>query len=203
MVRLKEAIGVVDNLVFISDRHASIANALAVVFPEAHHGACIYHVSMNMTAKFKTDNCHEEYFMAAKAYRVVIFRCYFDQIREKNPQIAEYLQNSVGLEKWARASFPSHRYNLMTTGIAESWNNVTLEAQNFPITPMLEFIRFTLQKWFFEWRTEAEQCKGPLSKAKEKYLCNLSDKAQGLLMYPVSQYEMTVIDADLDGEVNL
>ena len=48
MVRLKEAIGVVENLVFVSDRHTSIANALVVVFPEVHHGACIHHVSMNI-----------------------------------------------------------------------------------------------------------------------------------------------------------
>lgn len=37
MVRLKEVIGIVENLVFVSDRHASIANALSAVFPEAHH----------------------------------------------------------------------------------------------------------------------------------------------------------------------
>ena len=68
---------------------------------------------------------------------------------------------------------------------------------------MLEFVCFTLQKWFFERRIEAEKCKGPLSKAKEKYLRNLSDEAPALLVYPVSQYEITVIDGDLDGEVNL
>lgn len=62
MVHLKEAIGMVKNLVFISDRHPSIDNALSTVFPEAHHGACIHYVNMNITYKFKTDNCHEKYF---------------------------------------------------------------------------------------------------------------------------------------------
>ena len=48
IVKLKEAIRDVENLVFVSDRHPSIANALSTVFPEAHHGACIHHIGMNI-----------------------------------------------------------------------------------------------------------------------------------------------------------
>ena len=48
IMKLKEAVGDVENLVFIFDRHPSIANALSTVFPEAHHGACIHHIGMNI-----------------------------------------------------------------------------------------------------------------------------------------------------------
>lgn len=107
-------------------------------------------MSMNITHKFKTDNYHEEYFLAAKAYRLLEFQRHFDKIRAKNPQIAEYLQNLIGFEKWVRAYFPRHCYNVLTTRISESLNKVTVDARSYPITMMLEFVWFTLQRWFFE-----------------------------------------------------
>ena len=44
MLKLREAIREVKNLVFISDRHISIAHALFIVFLAAHQGACTYHI---------------------------------------------------------------------------------------------------------------------------------------------------------------
>ncbi|XP_062100869.1 uncharacterized protein LOC133806796 [Humulus lupulus] len=58
MSKLKEAIGEFEDLAFVSDRHASITHALETIFPDAYHGACYHHISMNVVAKFKTDHCH-------------------------------------------------------------------------------------------------------------------------------------------------
>ncbi|XP_062112671.1 uncharacterized protein LOC133823840 [Humulus lupulus] len=58
MSKLKEAIGEVEDLAFVSDKHASITHALETIFPDAYHGACYHHISMNVVAKFKTDHCH-------------------------------------------------------------------------------------------------------------------------------------------------
>ncbi|KAL6210120.1 hypothetical protein ACLB2K_021058 [Fragaria x ananassa] len=52
LTKLRGAIGVVENLVFIYDRHGSIAKAVDIVFPEAHHGACIFHIANNLQSKF-------------------------------------------------------------------------------------------------------------------------------------------------------
>ncbi|XP_062119357.1 uncharacterized protein LOC133833115 [Humulus lupulus] len=203
LLRLKEAIGEVENLVFVSDRHTSIASALTKNFPEAHHDACIHHVSMNIRAKFKTDHCHEEFFLAAKAYRKREFLRHFEKIKFKDLAIAQYLENQVGFEKWARSFFPGHRYNLMTTGIAESWNNVIAEARGWPITCLMEFMRHTLQKWFFERRTAASAATSPLATEVEADLRKLADKSTTSFSFPSSQYEITVLDGDLDGDVDL
>ena len=98
MLKLRECIGHVDNLVFVSDRHQSIASALSAVFPEAHHGACIQHIAMNIMAKFHTNHCHEEYFLAAKAYRRSEFHYHFDKIKVKDLPIAQYLEK-IGVER--------------------------------------------------------------------------------------------------------
>ncbi|XP_062103123.1 uncharacterized protein LOC133814142 [Humulus lupulus] len=165
LLRLKGAIGEVENLVFVSDRHTSIASALTKNFPEAHHGACIHHVSMNIHAKFKTDHCHEEFFLvAAKAYRKREFLCHFEKIKLKDLAIAQYLENQVGFEKWARSFFPGHRYNLLTTASAAT---------------------------------------GPLAIEVEADLRKLADKSTTSFPFPSSQYEITVLDGDLDGDVDL
>ena len=81
MFKWKEAIGEVENLVFVSDRHISIAHVLSTVFPEAHHGACVYHIKMNINHKFKTDHCNTKFDLAAYAYRVSNFNPHFEKIK--------------------------------------------------------------------------------------------------------------------------
>ncbi|XP_062105134.1 uncharacterized protein LOC133816842 [Humulus lupulus] len=176
IVSLEEAIGEVDNLVFVFDRHTSIASALSRVFLEAHHGACIHHFNMNITAKFKTDHCHEEYFLAAKAYMERVFLRHFEKIKLKYPDIAQYLKNQFGFEKWVCTFFQGTQYNLMTIGIAKSWNNVIADAHGWPITTLMEFMRHTLQKWFFERRTTTSKATGPLATSVEEDLQILADK---------------------------
>ncbi|XP_062100085.1 uncharacterized protein LOC133805956 [Humulus lupulus] len=147
LLRLKEAIGEVENLVFVSDRHTSIAT---------------------------------------KAYRKREFLPHFEKIKFKDLAIAQYLENQVGFENWARSFFPGHRYNLMTTGIAESWNNVIAEARGWPITCLREFMRHTLQKWLFEHRTAASAATGPLATEVEADLRKLADKSTTSFPFPSS-----------------
>ncbi|XP_062104420.1 uncharacterized protein LOC133815620 [Humulus lupulus] len=181
LLMLKEAIGEVENLVFVSDRHTSIASALTKKFPKAHHGACIHHVSMNIRAKFKADHFHEEFFLAVKAYRKRAFLRHFEKIKFKDLAIAKYLENQVGFEK----------------------NNVIAKARGWPITCLMEFMRYTLQKWFFERRTAESAATGPLATEVEADLRKLADKSTTSFPFPSSQYEITILDGDLDGDVDL
>ena len=87
MSKLKEAIEEVENLVFVSDRHISIAHALSIVFPEAHHGTCFYHVKMNINHKFKIDHCDAEFDLAAYVYRILDFNHHFEKIKVKDLHI--------------------------------------------------------------------------------------------------------------------
>ncbi|XP_019241970.1 PREDICTED: uncharacterized protein LOC109222009, partial [Nicotiana attenuata] len=45
---MRKAIQVRLELVFLSDRNKSIANGIKKVFPEAHHGICLYHFEKNL-----------------------------------------------------------------------------------------------------------------------------------------------------------
>ncbi|XP_062083776.1 uncharacterized protein LOC133790216 [Humulus lupulus] len=65
MRKLKESIRDVNNLDFVSYIHASIIQALEIVFSNAYHGACYHHITMNVAAIFKTDHCHDLMWNAA------------------------------------------------------------------------------------------------------------------------------------------
>ena len=159
---LREAIGVVENLVFVSDRHQSIDYAVSRVFPDAFHCACYHHILMNVNAKFKTDACRKMIYNVAYAWSKTDCDRQIGKLRQMDPAIAAYVE-SIGFEKWARPYCPRDRYNIMTSNAAESFNSVTEEFRKYPITTLLEFIRFTLQTWFAERLEKANKCTTPLA----------------------------------------
>ncbi|XP_062086059.1 uncharacterized protein LOC133792158 [Humulus lupulus] len=202
MSKLKEAIGEVEDLAFVSDRHASITHALETIFPDAYHGACYHHISMNVVAKFKTDHCHVLMYNAAYAFRKFEFHANFEKIKSKDPAIAQYLEG-MGFDKWSRAYFPGNRYNIMTSNYAESFNNKTRDARSFPITTFVEFIRFTLQSWFCNRRETSEKTTTTLAPTYEKNLVDMAEKARFLIPYAIGRHEFHVLDGELNGEVDL
>ena len=74
MLKLRETIGEVENLVFVSNCHISTAHALSTVFPKALHRACTYHIKMNINHKFKTNQWDVEFDLATYAYHVSEFQ---------------------------------------------------------------------------------------------------------------------------------
>ena len=56
--KLHDALGHIDNLFVISDRHGSIEKAVHKVFPHVRHGVCTYHVGQNLKTKFKNPAAH-------------------------------------------------------------------------------------------------------------------------------------------------
>ncbi|XP_062100028.1 uncharacterized protein LOC133805900 [Humulus lupulus] len=194
MSKLKKAIGEVEDLTLVSDRHASITHALETIFLDAYHGACYHHIGMNVVAKFKTDHCH--------AFRKSELHTYFEKIKSKDPAIAQYLEG-MSFDKWSCAYFPGNRYNIMTSNYAESFNNKTWDARSFPITTFVEFIPFTLQSWFCDRRETSKKTTTTLAPTYGKDLVDMAEKARFLIPYEIGRHEFHVLDGELNGEVNL
>ena len=159
MVKLRGVIADHQNLVFISDRHASIERAIRGVFPHAYHGFCIYHLKGNLMTKYKLPSDKSKkgvylstYFTAAKAYRVHDFQYQLNKMRQMRPDVTKYLEEDVGTVRWARSSGAFRRYDIMTTNIAESINAVAKEARKLPVTNLVEWMRELTQLWFYHRR---------------------------------------------------
>ncbi|KFK40955.1 hypothetical protein AALP_AA2G066100 [Arabis alpina] len=160
------------DLVFISDRHISIYSGLQKVYPLAGHGACVVHLARNIAARFKGKRLPSLMVLAARKFGIDEFYKVFAELEVVDAKCAEYLKR-LGFAHWTRSHFIGMRYNVMTTNIAESLNNVLKEGREFPIISMVESLRTSLMGWFARRRCAAasEKC-AVTPKVREKLETN-------------------------------
>ena len=75
--KLHNAIGHIDDLFVISNRHGSIEKIIHKAFSHVRHGVCTYHVGQNLKTKFKNPTIHKLFHDAAHAYCVSKFNFIF------------------------------------------------------------------------------------------------------------------------------
>ena len=130
--RLRSAIGVRSDLVIISDRHPGILNAVPLVYPEAEHVYCMYHLLKNLKTHVKFLGNDELFEKCAKAYTKSDFDDFMRQMIDIRPEVHKYLSEDIGYARWARCYATKRRYNTMTSNISESMNSTLSQARSLP-----------------------------------------------------------------------
>ncbi|XP_022857991.1 uncharacterized protein LOC111378930 [Olea europaea var. sylvestris] len=138
--KLREVIGDIENLEFVTGRGQSIINGIAEVFPEARHGYCMYHIQGNLKTRYRGSDIVALFRRVAEAYSFEEFTKFMGEIEHKLESAWEYLSN-IGVEHWARSHFSERRYNMMTSNNAESLNALFKKDQELPILTMIEHIQ--------------------------------------------------------------
>ncbi|GMN20950.1 hypothetical protein TIFTF001_051077 [Ficus carica] len=100
------------------------------VYPDAAFGICVQHLAANLKTRYKDfKGPLKTYFDgAARSYLLSEFHRHMESIRGLNPDMHRYLVEADPT-KWSRAYFNGRRYAIMTTNIAESFNNVDRKAR--------------------------------------------------------------------------
>ncbi|XP_010456635.1 PREDICTED: uncharacterized protein LOC104738100 [Camelina sativa] len=132
--KLERIIADSKSLTIISDKCSSIYIAKKRVFPLSHHGSCIVHLARNVNAKFHSKGLAKLVTNAVFAYKVTAH--------------------------WSRAYFQGNHYNMMTSNIAESLNNVLGKGRGCHIVELLKYIRAMLSWWFSARRKKAGKHRG-------------------------------------------
>ncbi|XP_024011092.1 uncharacterized protein LOC112086410 [Eutrema salsugineum] len=189
--KLQEVVPDSHDLVFVSDRHNSIFAGLRKVYPMAQHCACVVHLQRNVQSIFKKKHLSYLVSQAARAYLPSQFYELFDQIRAVDSGCADYL-TAIGFEHWTRAHFNGLRYNIMTSNVAESLNNVLAAARDYPIVPLIEYIRATLMGWFNTRRTLASETSNTLTPKVEEILATNFELSTGFSFRRINQDEFEV-----------
>ncbi|XP_022889306.1 uncharacterized protein LOC111404780 [Olea europaea var. sylvestris] len=184
--------GMLEGLVFISDRKESIGNAIKIVYPYAHHECCMWHLQLNIKSNYHKANILPLFMATAKEYSSINFEKSMATLYRKISAVGQYLEKKVGHEFWSRAHFKGIRYNIMTTNNAESLNSLFKNAREFSVLAMVEQIRKTLQKWFYERHIEAEECATTLTPPIEDKMRKKYNDAKGLIVLPINKYELHV-----------
>ncbi|XP_044489961.1 uncharacterized protein LOC123214249 [Mangifera indica] len=118
------------------------------------------------------------YWKVAKAYIEFEFQQVMKSLSRLHPEAITYLCE-VGYDRWARAYFSSHRYNVMTTNIAESFNALVKHARGLPITMLLEFIR--------------DACTSPVTPWVEDKIAKRVRKSLNLEVHPITTERYQVL----------
>ncbi|KAL9299082.1 putative transposase, MuDR, plant, Zinc finger, SWIM-type, MULE transposase [Arabidopsis thaliana] len=145
-----------NDLVFVSDRAASIASGLSGNYPLAHHGLCTFHLQKNLETHFRGSSLIPVYYAVSRVYTKTEFDSLFWEITNSDKKLAQYLWE-VDVRKWSRAYSPSNRYNIMTSNLAESVNALLKQNREYPIVCLFESIRSIMTWWFNERREESSQ----------------------------------------------
>ncbi|XP_075101827.1 uncharacterized protein LOC142177255 [Nicotiana tabacum] len=138
-----------------NNRHQSIAQGITKIYPESHHGICIYYLEQNLKRRKVKNEVIKLFQSAARVCRRKEFDLYMSDIAKVDKKTFDYLMEEPP-EKWTCSCSPRRRYDMLTTNIVESMNSVLLEARELPILSMMDFIQVKLQRWFYERRNEAE-----------------------------------------------
>ncbi|CAN6541850.1 unnamed protein product [Malus baccata var. baccata] len=204
LTKLRSSMGEVAYLVFLSNRHESIGKVVQTVFPEAYHGACMYHVAGNMRNKFGDDETiFKLYSTAVKAYLVSEFNIVMTDIWAiKDGKLGKHLQE-IGYHGWAHAHFSGKRYNMMTTNIAKSMNSNLKDARKFPITTLADHLRAILQEWFNERRNTASSWNSALTKWVEEKMHKNQNRGLRMSVSSINHYALQVHEVDLYHMVDL
>ncbi|XP_070004513.1 uncharacterized protein [Nicotiana sylvestris] len=89
--KLRNAIGSRENLIFLSDKHQAIAYGIAKVYPESHHGICIYHLEQNLKRRKVKSEVIKLFQSAARVYRRKEFDLYMSDIAKVDKKTYDYL----------------------------------------------------------------------------------------------------------------
>ena len=116
----------------ISDRHPGILNAVPLVYPEAEHVYCMYHLLKNLKTHVKFFGNDELFEKCAKAYTKSDFDDFIRQMIDIKPVFHKYLSEYIFYSRWARCYATKRRYNTMTSNISESMNSTLSQARSLP-----------------------------------------------------------------------
>ncbi|KAK9064097.1 hypothetical protein SSX86_017969 [Deinandra increscens subsp. villosa] len=198
--KMSESIEDSPNLLFISDRAASIDLGIRTVYPRAFHGLCCRHLVGNLGLKSKV--AETLFWQTCKAWTPAEFNSCFEALCEGRPKVRDILTD-IGFERWARAYSPINRYDLMTSNSAESMNALSVDARKLPITKLIDFFIDSVSKWYYERRQVGEKNVHYLTKAAEIIVSRRIVKSRTFSVRGINDHEFVVDDKCQLCRVNL
>lgn len=108
---------------------------------------------------------------------------------------ADYLIR-IGLQHWARSHFDGARYNIMTSNLAESLNAALSEAREYPIIPLLEYVRSMMMGWFSMRREAAAGNAGGVTPKVVEILTKNFTESTDYVVKHIINNEFEVLDSN-------
>lgn len=162
MVRLRRVVVAERTRVcVISDRHAGIISAMnnpAVGWcePLGHHRFCVRHLAANFAKKFKKINLKDRVVAMCSQLTVAKSNLHWNALLAVEPRADEWFSEINPIQS-TLAYDGGKRYGIMTTNMAESWNNAIKASRKLPITALVTSLFYKVVSYFDQRRVEIEK----------------------------------------------
>ncbi|GMJ14046.1 MUSTANG 7 [Hibiscus trionum] len=195
---LKSAVSTSSQLTFVADFENGLKQALADVFDKCYHSYCLRHLADKLNRDLKGQFSHDarrfmvnDFYTAARASRLEGFQRAAESIKCISPEAYDWVIQSEP-EHWANAFFGGARYNHMISSFGQEFYNWVSEAQEFPITHMIDVLRGKMMDTIYKRRVDSSQWMTKLTPSNEEKLQKETAMARSLqvLLTPGSVFEV-------------
>ncbi|CAN6922149.1 unnamed protein product [Brassica oleracea] len=134
-------------ITFVADRLKNLQELIPKVFVNSFHAYCLRYLTDELIRDLKRPFSHEikrlivdEFYSAAYAPRQDSFEGYVGNIRGLSQDAYDWIMHNSKPDHWANVYFPGARYNHMTSNSGEPFFTWASEANELPITQMVDLI---------------------------------------------------------------
>lgn len=126
--------------------------------PLSHHRLCSKHLTTNFGKEFRKDKLKDRIVPLCSQLTGAKFSLHWNALVAADPRVEQWFLDKP-LCRWALAFDEGKRFGIMTTNMAESWNNAIKVARKLPITALVKTIFHKVVAYFDQRRMEVEkQC---------------------------------------------
>ncbi|XP_019236788.1 PREDICTED: uncharacterized protein LOC109217012 [Nicotiana attenuata] len=164
---MRKAIQVRRELVFLSDRNQSIAKGIRRVFPEAHHGICLYHFEKNLKQRHAKAMVINLFQSAARSYKREDFNQLMSQLKSIDKKTYNYIMEEPP-ERWAQSWFPRRRYDMLTTNMVFNLDSMLFRINSEGIEFIVDLKKRTCD--CLEFQLDELPCPHAIAAINKRYL---------------------------------
>lgn len=172
-------------ITFVADRQKNLRESIPKVFEGSFHAYCLRYLTDELIRDLRGPFSHEikrlivdDFYSAAYAPRADAFERHVENIKGLSPEAYDWIVQNSQPEHWANAYFPGSRYNHMTSNSGEPFFSWASDANDLPITQMVDVIRGKIMGLIHVRRINAAEANGRLTPSMEIKLEKESLKAQ-------------------------
>ncbi|CAK8574527.1 unnamed protein product [Lathyrus sativus] len=188
-------------IIFLSDGHKGIVDAIRRKFPKSSHAFCMRYLSESIGKEFKNSRLIHLLWKAAYATTTIAFKEKMAEIEELSPEAANWLQQ-FHPSQWALAYFEGTRYGHLSSNI-EEFNKWILEFRELPIIQVIERIHSKLKTEFDDRCLKSSSWCSVLAPSAERRMVEAINHASTYQVLRSDEVEFEVISADRSDIVNI
>ena len=186
LLELKSAVSTARPITFVADFQKGLKKSLAEIFDNGYHSYCLHYLTEKLNKDLKGQFSHEarrfminDFYAAAYASRLETFQRCTENIKGISPEAYNWVIQSEP-DHWSNAFFGGARYSHMASNFGQLFYNWVSEANDLPITQMVDVLRGKMMELIYKRRVDSSQWITKLTPSKEEKLLKDTSTARSL-----------------------